>query len=80
MAQQTAVEFLIEQIMRLAFNPDHHLGIGDVRVTQGMLDDWGRKAKQMEKEQIINAVNYGCDDYGSQKDGEEYYNQNYGTE
>jgi hypothetical protein len=33
-----------------------------------------------EKEQIIDAVDYGCDDYGSQKHGEEYYNQNYGTE
>jgi hypothetical protein len=37
-------------------------------------------AKEMEKKQIIDAVDYGCNDYGSQKDGKEYYNQNYGTE
>ena len=32
---------------------------------------------QKEKEQIIDAVDYGCSDWGSSKDAEKYYNQTY---
>ena len=35
-------------------------------------------AKQMEKEQTISAVKYGCSDWGSAKDAEQYYNETYG--
>jgi hypothetical protein len=35
-------------------------------------------AKQMEKEQTISAVKYGCSDWGSAKDAESYYNETYG--
>jgi hypothetical protein len=31
-----------------------------------------------EKEQIIDAVDYGCSDWGSGKDSEKYYNDEYG--
>lgn len=64
MAQQnmTAVEWLIDQLRQLAHNPSTHLGMGDIRVTQGMLDDLEEQAKQMEeqakqmkKEQIMEA-------------------------
>jgi hypothetical protein len=34
-------------------------------------------AKEMEKEQIMEAVNYGCSDWGSWKDVEKYYNETY---
>ena len=36
----------------------------------------------MEKEQIIKSVEYGCSDWGSAKDSEQYYNENFnlGTE
>jgi hypothetical protein len=37
-------------------------------------------AKQMEREQIEDAVKYGCSDWGSAKDAEQYYNENYGGE
>jgi hypothetical protein len=36
-----------------------------------------RQAKAMEKEQIINAVDYGCSDWGSCKDAEQYYKETY---
>jgi hypothetical protein len=36
------------------------------------------QAKQMEKEQTISAVKYGCSDWGSAKDAESYYNETYG--
>ncbi len=55
MTQQTAVEWLIEQLRQLAHNPSTHLGMGDIRVTQGMIDDLEEQAKQMEKEQLENA-------------------------
>jgi hypothetical protein len=32
---------------------------------------------EKEKEQIMNAVSYGCSDWGSSKDEEKYYNQTY---
>lgn len=49
--QQTAVEWLIEQLRQLAHNPSTHLGMGDIRVTQGMLDDFEEQAKELEKQQ-----------------------------
>ena len=35
------------------------------------------KALEKEKSQIIDAVDYGCFDWGSSKDAEQYYNQTY---
>jgi hypothetical protein len=84
MAQQTAVEWLIEQLRLLSFNPKTHLGMGDIRVTQGLLDDLLEQSKEMEKQQIVKAVNVGFDEgckfpedikLGS---GEQYYTQTYG--
>jgi hypothetical protein len=34
-------------------------------------------AKEMEKEQIIDAINHGCSDWGSFKDGEQYYEETF---
>ena len=36
------------------------------------------QAKAMEKEQTISAVKYGCSDWGSAKDAEQYFNETYG--
>lgn len=36
------------------------------------------QAKQMEKEEIVDAVKYGCSDWGSAKDSEQYYNEAFG--
>jgi hypothetical protein len=68
MKQQTAVLWLENQL--------NEMGVPLLRDEKSLI----QQAKEMEKKQIIDAVDYGCSDYGSQKDGEEYYNQNYGTE
>jgi hypothetical protein len=35
------------------------------------------EAKALEKQQIIEAINYGCSDFGSYKNAEECYESNY---
>jgi hypothetical protein len=63
MAQQTAVEWLVEQLIP----KDQHEGIMDI------IED----AKQREKEQILNAC-YQFSDYPFNKEDHlEYYNETY---
>ena len=59
MNEQTAVEWLTEQLKALAFDENHHLGMGDIRITQGQIKELERKAKTMEREQIEGAFNSG---------------------
>lgn len=73
--KQTAVEWLIEQLRQLAYNPKTHLGMGDIRVTQGYLDELEEQAKQMERDQIIQAFDVGCED--KNRIGREYYRDTY---
>lgn len=40
--------------------------------------DLFQQANQIFEKQIINAVKYGCSDWGSAKDAEQYYNETYG--
>ena len=49
--KQTAVEWVVEQLRQLAHNPKTHIAMGDIRVTQGLLDELEEQAKAMEKEQ-----------------------------
>jgi hypothetical protein len=69
MAQQTAVEWLVEQLIP----ENQHEGIMDI------IED----AKQREKEQIIKAVDRGYDEGCkhpediSLKNAEQYYNETY---
>lgn len=49
--KQTAVQWVIEQLRQHAHNPATHLGLGDIRVTQGDLDDLEQLGSQMEREQ-----------------------------
>lgn len=77
MAQQTAVSWVIEQLRQLAHNPKTHLGMGDIRVTQGYLDEIEEQAKQMEEEQIIDAHNNGKFVLPPNENGEQYYNETY---
>jgi len=84
MAQQTAVCYIINQLRQLAFNEKTHLGMGDVRVTQGLIDELEEQAKQMEKEQIKKAwfdSTLQFDNAASmvdKKEFEQYYNETYG--
>ena len=53
--KQTAVEWLINELRQLAHDPSTHIGMGDIRITQGMIDELEEQAKEMEKEQIMDA-------------------------
>jgi hypothetical protein len=58
MTQQTAVEWLIEQLRSLSHSLEAHLGTGYIKVTQDMIDELEEKALQMEKEQSIAELRY----------------------
>jgi hypothetical protein len=73
---QTAVSWVIEQLCHLAHNPKTHLGMGDVRVTQGYLDELKEQAKQMEREQMEKA--YIQPLFSDCQTFEQYYNETYG--
>jgi hypothetical protein len=60
--KQTAVECLIEQFYN-----------NEGMITTKQLE----KALAMEKQYIMDAVNYGCSDFGSVKNAEQYYNETY---
>jgi hypothetical protein len=68
MSKQTAVEWLQERLL---------LSLSDELKS---LNGFFVIAKEMEKEQIKEAVNYGCSDWGSWKDSEKYYNETYKNE
>jgi hypothetical protein len=70
MKQQTAVEWYHEQMVALGF-----IEYGDDLLVQERL----QKALEMEKEQIINAID-GFPIAARHLDGQEYYNQIYGKE
>jgi len=57
--KQTAVEWLMIQLPR--------------GLVEGYKDAF-EEAKAIEKEQIVNAVNYGCPDW---EEAEQYYNETY---
>ena len=66
MKKQTAIEWLVEQIFKKS----------DIQYINGF-DGLIEQAIAMEKEQIIDAITYGCADWGSFKNAEEYYNKNF---
>jgi hypothetical protein len=66
--KQTAVEWLYERLERMI--PRTTLYDIDKR-------EYFEQAKAMEKQQIMNAVDYGTSDWGSYKDPEVYYNETY---
>jgi hypothetical protein len=71
MKQQTAVEYLVEQLFPKALSEQQYYHI--------------EKAKEMEKEQIMHAYGQGAADEAGEildatKDSEEYYDKKYGGE
>jgi hypothetical protein len=64
MNKETAVDYLFNELIA---NPGNFIKAY-------------KQAKEMEKEQITEAVNYGCSDWGSWKDAEQYYNETYKKE
>lgn len=70
--QQTALDWFIEKI---GYQKDGEWYIGireDVNIQH-----WVDQVRQMQKEHIKNAVDYGCSDWGSCKDAEQYYDKIY---
>ena len=67
MAQQTAVEWLVEQINGKSLN----------KVTIDIPKELIEQAKAMEKEQILDAFKNGWS--WNYHDPEQYYNETYGT-
>ena len=76
MAQQTAVEWLVEQLLIYgdkAFNKEISLGQYHIK-KQELIE----QAKQMEKEQIVNSYLQGCfDEELDHNKAEQYYNETY---
>jgi hypothetical protein len=72
--KQTAVEWLEEL---LHFECKYSVN-NEVIINYDVLDNIIMKAKQMEKEQIIDAVNYGTEKFGDV--AEQYYNETYGSQ
>jgi hypothetical protein len=68
---KTAVNYLIDELSQI---------LGPIQTTPMqdlLMVDAITKAKAMEKQQIMNAVDYGTSDWGSYKDPEVYYNETY---
>jgi len=77
---QTSVEWLVEELRQLAHNDKHHLGMGDIRITQGMLDDFYEQAKEVHKQEMIKfAINYtnDCGEFLMEKNVYEYYQETF---
>ena len=73
--KQTAIEWLVEKIK----NEDHHTEgeLGNACIDVNTLLILLEQAKKLEKQQIIDAVDYGCSNWGSDKDSEDYYNETF---
>jgi len=56
---KTAVEWLIDEIRKLSHNENHHLGMGDIRISQGMLDELEEQAKEKELDKLKEAYSMG---------------------
>jgi hypothetical protein len=76
--QQTAVEWGIEKLASLTF--DYMAGFISKREYEELSKGVIRQAKEMEKQQIINAIdsNYTYNDNQILTIGEQYYNETYG--
>lgn len=74
--KQSSVEWYIEErnILENSLRTNE-FGLGTYFERKTQIED---QAKQMEKEQIKEAVKYGCSDWGSAKDAEQYYNERFG--
>ena len=81
MAQQTAVEWLIEQLVELDKQLDGRRKSGDSTVVKLDPTKIYEQAKQIEKEQIINAHMYSSGNSSiveAEYLAEQYYNEVYG--
>ena len=78
--EQTAVEWLVDYLKNIKELPfiRQNLNMNE----QNILDDIIEQAKEMEKQQIIDAINFG-DERGkitTYKSSEQYYNETFKSE
>jgi hypothetical protein len=71
--KQTAVEWLHIELQKRFPNETTKMYNNNQLGYEDLID----KAKEMDKQQKIEAVNYGCSDWGSYKDAEQYYKETY---
>jgi hypothetical protein len=69
MKEQTAVEWLVKHLSEIGYIQAPSFG-------HSIIDKAIKKAKEMEKEQIVNAYN-DCEWTGDHEDGEQYYKETY---
>lgn len=78
MSKQTAVEWFFQQLTTVDYGCINKTFLqNDNSLSGHNIRKLFQQAKEMEKEQIVEAINYGCSDWGSFKDGREYYNETY---
>ena len=76
------MQFLKEEIESKVFPPEYNNGnLTDYQyghnIAYSVVLTLAEYLIEVEKEQIKNAVSYGCSDWGSSKDTEKYYNETY---
>ena len=77
--KQTAVEWLQNQLTEVEFNLINKNFLWQYKtnsIASHILKEIFEKAKEMEKEQIVNAYN-DCEWTGDHEDGEQYYNETF---
>jgi hypothetical protein len=82
MSQQTAVDWLLEHLMKLDKELDGRRKNEDATVLKLNPTKIYERAKQMEKEQIMDALVDGRAQYRDKQviPAEQYYNETYGEE
>lgn len=75
--KQTAIDFLKEKFIMIQWMLVRD-EISRAKADE-LLKEWSDKAKQMEKEQIINAFVNGEHQQGFENESEQYYNETYGN-
>jgi hypothetical protein len=69
--KQTAVEWLVEEMLKQGYFD------GNKPLTYTNLDHLQQQAKEMEKQQIIDAYWEGCSNWDNDKEAEQYYKETY---
>ena len=70
MKKETAVDYMFRLLDVLTFGKDNE--------TQNIFNDILQQAKEMEKEQIVDAYNAARNDHHQMYYAEEYYNETFG--
>jgi hypothetical protein len=75
--KQTAVEWLLEEFKNFTTNAHFDRNGYIIKIHKANMVDLINKAKEMEKQQIIDAWEDGHDSF-STRNAEQYYNETYG--